>query len=230
MHPLDNVIWNALTTRQAHLAERRGSASRFHRDVSMLGGLEQPDPEAYACMASLLDVGEQVGLFLDEAQATPQLEVARSLPLLQMLRDNPEPPQLAGDEPAPVIRALTAADVPQMMALAELTKPGPFNIRTREMGDFVGIHSEGELVAMAGQRLHVPGYTELSGVCTHPEYLGRGYAAVLMTVLIRQILDRGERPLLHVLPDNTRAVALYERLGFSVRLRSRYVILQKLAP
>jgi len=228
MHALDNVIWHALTTKQAHLGESHKSASKFNKEVSLLGGLAEPGLEDYASMAGLLGAGERVGLFVEEAVATPELEVVSSAALLQMLRPNGDLPETNGERKSEFV-ALTESDVPEMLALTELTKPGPFNRRTREMGDYFGIRRDGKLIAMAGERLRVPGFTEISAVCTHPDHLGQGYAAALMTLMIGRILDRGERPFLHVRPENTRALALYERLGFEKRLLKRYVILQRRA-
>jgi predicted GNAT family acetyltransferase len=114
-----------------------------------------------------------------------------------------------------------------MVELASLTKPGPFGRRTHELGTYLGIRSEGKLVAMAGERLKVPGYTEVSAVCTHPEHTGKGYARVLMTEMMQCIRDRGETPFLHVRRDNRRAVELYERLGFRTRVTTHYAVLRK---
>jgi len=191
-----------------------------------LGGLAEPSFDGYTSMAALLVVGERVGMFLEEAVATAGLEVVSSVALLQMVCEDGDVPATDGERKLEFV-ALTESDVPEMMALTELTKPGPFNRRTREMGDYFGIRTDGRLIAMAGERLRVPGYTEISAVCTHRDYLGRGYARALITVLMGRILDRGERSFLHVRPENTRAVALYERLGFEKRLLNRYVIVQK---
>jgi len=224
MHFLDNVIWHALTTRQAHLGDYCQSASKFKKEVSLLGGMSEPTPQGYASMAGLLAPGEQVGMFLEEAVAAPGLQVVTSVALLQMVQ---EKGQVSDEDGRPEFVALAESDVPEMMALTKLTKPGPFNPRTREMGDYFGIRRKGKLIAMAGERLRVPGYTEISAVCTHPDYLGKGYARALITMLMKRIMGRGERPFLHVRPENTRAVGLYERLGFEKRLLKRYVVLQK---
>jgi ribosomal protein S18 acetylase RimI-like enzyme len=222
MHPLDNPIWRALTTRQAHLGEHSPPASKFLADVNLLGGFAEPD---FAAMARLVAIGERVGIFIDEPDATPGFDVVASAPLVQMSYE----PRAVEVSPEP-IDLLTPADVPAMRALAELTKPGPFHARTAEMGEFVGIRVGGELIAMAGQRLRVPGHIEVSGICTHPDHVGRGYGAALTQWQIHRILTAGERPFLHVRGDNARAIALYERLGFEVRMRSRYLILQRTQP
>jgi predicted GNAT family acetyltransferase len=116
------------------------------------------------------------------------------------------------------------ADVPEMLALTKLTNPGPFGTRTHEMGDYFGIRVNGTLAAMAGERL--PGYTEVSAVCTHPDHLGHGYASALIRLLADRICSRCELPILHVLPDNTRAIQVYERLGFTKRALLRLTVLR----
>ena len=229
MHPLDNVIWRALTTRQAHLGEQVDSAYKFNKEVSLLGGLAEPSRGAYQSMALLLGTGERVGLFLEEVPgAVAGMSVVSTVPLLQMVCENGDAQRVASDSKVE-IAALTDADVPEMIALTELTKPGPFARRTRAMGDYFGIRSDGKLIAMAGERLRVPGYTEISAVCTHPDFLGRGFAGALISLLMGRIRGRGERPFLHVRPENARAITLYERLGFEKRLLNQYVILQKAA-
>jgi len=227
MHPLDNCIWRALTTSQAHLGEKRESACKFHKEVSLLGGMEDATARSYACLISLLATGERVGLFLDETpEPAAGWKVITSVPLLEMACENGRSSRAEQEETIPLV-ALSDADVPEMMALVEMTKPGPFGLRTREMGDYFGIRDGDKLVAMAGERLRIPGYTEISAVCTHPEYLGRGYAGALIRLLMERIHRRGEHSFLHVRPENERAVRLYEKLGFEKRLLSSYVILQK---
>jgi ribosomal protein S18 acetylase RimI-like enzyme len=226
MHALDNVIWQALNTSQAHLGKRHKQAGKFFKDVNLLGGFAAPTPENYELMSALLDPGERVGLFLEQpAQPPPGWRIVVALPLLEMVcEDGGVPPQ---GEKGSLIAPLTEADVPEMLALTRLTKPGPFAQRTREMGDYFGIRVNGELVAMTGERLRIPGYTEVSAVCTHPDHLGRGYATMLITLLIERIRSRGEKPFLHVRGDNQRAIALYERLGFRKRPPLHYAIVDK---
>ncbi len=122
---------------------------------------------------------------------------------------------------------LTDDDIPEMIALTALTKPGPFDARTREFGDYIGIRREGKLAAMAGQRLHVPGYREVSAVCTHPDYLGQGYARALMLEIMRRIIASGETPFLHVRSLNTRAIDVYRRMGFIERRSIELAILRR---
>jgi ribosomal protein S18 acetylase RimI-like enzyme len=220
---LDNPIWHALSTYQAKFAEVSGLARRFPADVTWLAGLAEPTAENFDSLASLIRTGEEVALFLTSRLDPPAgWTVVEQVPLPQMVHRGGRPSDsgFEADE-------LTVADVPQMMELAELTRPGPFGSRTCEMGTFLGVRREGRLIAMAGERLHLPGYTEVSAVCTHPEYLSQGLAANLIKAVVRQIHDRDEIPFLHVRPDNRRAIALYERLGFKERTRLNLLVLSK---
>jgi len=122
---------------------------------------------------------------------------------------------------------LNESDVPHMLKLVESCKPGPFGSRTRELGTYLGIRQAGDLIAMAGERLRFPGYTEISAVCTHPAHLGRGYASALLAMLARRIRDCGEIPFLHVRPENMRAVDLYTRHGFTKRALFHLLVLRR---
>ena len=113
------------------------------------------------------------------------------------------------------------------LALATMMKPGPFGTRTHELGTYIGVRREGQLAALAGERMHVPGFTEISAVCTHPEHTGHGHAARLMSEVMRGIRERGEIPMLHVRGDNERAITLYERLGFETRWSGFFAVLRK---
>jgi len=228
MHVLDNVIWQALTTRQAQFSECFGQARRFVREVTSLTAFEEESPQGYAALAGLVGDGGTAALFLaSEYQPRTGWELIAGAPLLEMVCENGTGhEQLSAPDPE-VIR-LDPADSPEMVELATLTKPGPFSVRTHELGTYVGIRHDGKLVAMAGERLKVPGYTEVSAVCTHPEHLGKGYARVLITEIMRGIADRGEIPFLHVRRDNARAVALYQRLGFRTRTVPHYAVLRRL--
>ncbi|HLW84883.1 MAG TPA: GNAT family N-acetyltransferase [Candidatus Sulfotelmatobacter sp.] len=235
MHPLDNVIWQALTTRQTHCAESSREARRFLREITLLSAFREPSDQGYDSLAELVGPGGTAVLFLAEPyRARPGWELIAGPPLLQMIFANGTSPPTAAVtrsvEDAAIVD-LGQPDSPEMVELATLTKPGPFATRTHELGTYLGIRrrvgDKDKLVAMAGERLKVPGHTEVSAVCTHPDYTGRGLAAILMTEVMRRIIARGETPFLHVREDNLRAIHLYERLGFRKRLRSHLALLRR---
>jgi ribosomal protein S18 acetylase RimI-like enzyme len=221
MHSLDNPIWNSLSTLHSHFAQGDELAKRYPPEVTLLAAMGEPTIESYASLAKTL---QRVGaaLFLDQPPQIPSGWITvHASPLVQMVC---EKPNLAQDGfPA---EKLTPVDVPEMVALAELTKPGPFGTRTRELGEYLGIRKTKRLVAMAGERLHLPGYTEVSAVCTHPEFQGRGYARELMSILMRKIIGRRETPILHVRQANVSAIHLYEKLGFRTRRLIHFVIIR----
>lgn len=229
MHPLDNVIWNALTTRQTDFSEASGTARRFQRDVTLLSGFASATDEGYNSLASLVGEGGTSAIFLDVPyDSRPGWEWIAGAPLLQMVYENGRGATFSAKlEREPV--ELGLRDSPEMIELTSLTKPGPFGPRTHELGTYLGVRVEGRLAAMAGERLKVPGYTEVSAVCTHPDFLGRGYAGVLMREIMRGICGRGETPFLHVREDNTRAIELYERLGFQIRKLGHFAVLRRSA-
>ena len=227
MHPLDNVIWQALTTRQANFAESFLDARRFFRDVTSLGAFQDPTDQGYESLAGLLGAGGTVALFLEKPyEPRPGWNLVADAPLLQMVCDDGAFVSSERDSASAIVE-LTPADSPEMVELAALTKPGPFGTRTHEMGMYLGIRHEGKLVAMSGERLKVPGYTEVSAVCTHPEHTGKGYAGTLMMEVMRQIRQRGEVPFLHVRQDNVRAIALYKRLGIAERAVLYLAVIKK---
>jgi predicted GNAT family acetyltransferase len=227
MHPLDNVIWNALTTRQAEFAESFEQARRFMPEVTSLAAFLEPTERGYESLKGLAATRGTIALFLAMPhQPKPGWSLVASAQMPQMVYQGASVPLLRSPSD-PEIAELGAADVPEMMELTALTKPGPFNKRTRELGTYLGIRRDGRLVAMAGERLKVPGYTEVSAVCTHPEHTGQGYARILMMEVIQRIRSRGETPFLHVREENVRAIDLYQRLGFVRRVLSHLAVLRK---
>ena len=229
MRALENVIWQALTTRQAHFAESCDVARRFIREVTSLCAFPHPDDEGYDSLSRLAGPQGTAAVFLnDPYQPRPGWGYVAGAELTQMICENGHRAGIPARRDIEILQ-LGTKDSADMMELTTLTKPGPFGTRTHELGYYVGIRDQGKLVAMAGERLKVPGHTEVSAVCTHPDHLGKGYAGTLMLEVMRAIRERGETPFLHVRSDNTRAIALYERLGFHKRWEGHYAVLRRIA-
>lgn len=217
-HPLDNPARASLTGAHAHLAERRGNVLRYPVDVSPFFALPQrPDADDWADIAALAGPGSTVPLAGVEVPPPTGWEVTMRIGGVQMIDDHVQP---APDDEAIV---LSAPDVPDMLALVERTKPGPFLPRTIELGSYLGFRRGGRLVAMAGERLHPPGFTEISAVCTDAAWRGRGLATRLVLAVAAGIRSRGETPFLHAAADNTNAIRLYESLGFRLRRRATFL-------
>lgn len=213
MDPLDNPIWAALTTHQSHFALGAGLARRFPSSVSLHGAFGALTPEAWRAMVPLAH--DPVGLFSPEPlEPPPGWTVTRKVELYEMVQqDGLELPPSRH----PIVN-LTPADLPQISALYEATRPGRrFSPRQHELGGFIGIQTNGQVVAMAGLRLHFPEYREISTVGTLPGHTGLGYATALVADLARRIRATGERPFLTVRTDNPRAIEIYRRLGFRER-------------
>jgi len=227
MHSLDNIIWQALTTRQTQFAQSFEDARRFVPEVGPLSAFRERSEKGYESLAGLAKPGGTIALFLDlPYQERRGWSVVAGAPLLQMVHHGDVANLVAGKSQESIVE-LGAADSSEMVALAALTKPGPFGPRTHELGNFFGIRDHGKLVAMAGERMKIPGLTEVSAVCTHPEHTGHGYAAVLMTRVMQGIVKRGEVPFLHVRGDNLRAIEIYKRLGFREALAGYFVVLRR---
>lgn len=210
--PLDNVVWAALTGPQARFAQRHGRAARFEPDVSpFLGLADTRDPAAWADLVTL--VGPDQDLFVAGADVEPPPGWSRvgGLGGVQMTGADVE-----GEEDSEAVR-LGEPDIPEILDLVARTEPGPFRKRTTELGPYLGIRRGGALVALAGERLKVPGWTEVSAVCTDPAYRGQGLAARLVRAVTAGIRERGDEPFLHAAGTNTGAIRLYQKLGFRLR-------------
>ncbi|MFI1583390.1 GNAT family N-acetyltransferase [Embleya sp. NPDC020630] len=210
---LDNAVYTSLTGPHAGLAESKGRVRRYPVDVSPFAALpDDPGAADWADLAALAGPGVVVPLANGETLRPPEgWEVVMRVAGVQLLGD-----VVVGIPDDSLVR-LTAADVPEMLDLVARTEPGPFLPRTIELGTYLGVRHNGALIAMAGERLHPPGWTELSAVCTDPAHRGRGLATRLVLALVAGIRGRGETPFLHASAGNANAIRLYESLGFRLR-------------
>lgn len=222
-HPLDNVMWSALTTVPADLVVGGALARRYQPEFAPFAGMPAYTPPAFEALAADMARGDVCAMSTPlDLDPGPAFEVLDRKDLVQMIG------AVLGDVDEPArFRALGPDDAPAMNALVKLTAPGPWSRRTPELGRFVGIEADGQLVAMAGERLRVPGFTEISAVCCHPDHRGHGWPTALMRLVSQAIVARAETPFLHVLAENTPAIALYGKLGLRERLRSRLLVLRR---
>jgi ribosomal protein S18 acetylase RimI-like enzyme len=211
---LDNPVWSCLTTRHAHLAQGGARARRYPADISPIAGMPDVAASNVAALEALVDVGDNIATGGARVPTLPSnWETLHASHMTQMIRMDATPlPESDAD-----VSALGPNDVSEMLALVELTQPGPFRPRTIELGRFLGIRENGRLVAMAGERMWIGDCREVSGVCTHPDVQGRGYAKALMARVINRMLRAGETPFLHVESANARAIDVYRALGFVKR-------------
>jgi ribosomal protein S18 acetylase RimI-like enzyme len=219
-----NPVWHALQAKHRHLAVGAGDACRYPADVAPFAAVSGPSLGALQELLSLLAPDESVWLVGESYPQVPGISFEQTLECLQMVL----PEEVTPDEKRAAtaidealgegneIVRLTAADAPDMVALTNVAFPGFFRARTCEMGSYFGVRSNNELIAMAGERLMLDGYPEISGVCTHPAHRGKGLAARLIWRLVRDHRRAGAVSWLHVASQNRRAVELYERMGFRV--------------
>jgi ribosomal protein S18 acetylase RimI-like enzyme len=226
-HPLDNPLWAALTGPQAHLAERRGRSARFPVDVSPFAAVADdggPADAAWADLAALTGADGVAVVPGAPKHAPPGWEAVGAIPGVQMDGSGLDP------APDPEAVVLGPADVPAMLDLVARTRPGPFLARTIALGTYLGIRRGGALVAMAGERMRPPEWTEISAVCTDPAHRGQGLAARLVRAVAVGIRARGDVPFLHAAADNHTGIRLYTRLGFTHRRDILFGVLRVVAP
>ncbi|HYC97242.1 GNAT family N-acetyltransferase [Brevundimonas sp.] len=220
-HPLDRPVWSTLTSRQAHLALGDARALRIDPAHGLFAAAADDSPESTEALGRLNISPNGMGLVETGDMPVPPGAAVRSrAACVQMVATS-----LNGGGKAVDFEPLGEADAAEMLALATLTAPGPFFEKTHRLGDFISVKQDGRLVAMAGERMKPEGFTEVSGVCTHPDFRGRGYAGALMRVVTGRILERGEQAFLHAYAAHTATIALYETLGFRVRTPITYTVL-----
>ena len=228
-HPLDRPVWSALTGPLAPLAIRReqgeGVAVRLDPDIGVFVAAADDSRDSRALLTALSR--DYPGAGLVEPEGTP-IEAVRPdgpvvlrAPCVQMTAAA----LTAAPEVDLDILTLGETDADEMLALATLTKPGPFRRGTLRLGGFIGVRRDGRLIAMAGERMKVDGFTELSGVCTHPDFRGQGLAGALSRIVVARILARGEQAFLHAYAEHAATIAFYEGLGFRTRARMIYTVL-----
>lgn len=224
MHPLDRPVWSSLSHAQRDLALGDDLARRYATDINLFASARDDSDEALAHLTRLVAPGEQVYLLQVPAIVVPTGLIAlRQARGVQMVADEALTPETDTDDMVP----LGDADASEMLALAQLTRPGPFLPRTHRMGRFTGIRIDGRLAAMAGERFRLAGWTEVSGVCTHPDFRGRGLARRLSRHVAAHIAQRGDAAFLHAWQDNTAAIRLYEKLGFVWRTDVNVAVLTR---
>jgi predicted GNAT family acetyltransferase len=221
MNNLDRPVWASLI-HAPHLAEGGDAAKRFRRDVNLFASACDDSLSSLAALRELVLGCESIFVLQVPTICVPKgLMAARKAQGVQMLATRP----IASQTGDCSIVELGDTDAPEMVALAQLTEPGPFLPRTHTMGRFIGVRINGRLAAMAGERMRFPGFTEVSGVCTHPEFRGQGLARRLSSVVANAIQQRGEQPFLHAWTTNHAAIALYESMGFEFRTAVQVAVL-----
>jgi len=223
LNPLDNPVWNALSTFHASFDEGDELAKCYPIDMAPFAGTRDQSSESYKSLAKILGSGRTATLvFVGVPDLPAGLANVWMVNSAQMVWDSAELSPVKDN-----IQSLNLSNVDEMLALVELTKPGPFGKRTPELGSYLGIREAGRLVAMAGERLRFPGFTEVSAVCTHPDSRGRGYASSLVSILVQKIRERGQTPFLHVRTENVQAIRVYEKLGFKTRRDVKFAVVKK---
>jgi predicted GNAT family acetyltransferase len=228
---LDNPIWYSLTACHSALAigadVGAGLARRYPTDIGPLAAFREPTVEAYSDLAKMIPEDDHAVLLFESTPSIPAgWQVLREAVIVQMIcRTVPEEFSLGT-----VIEPLGPADFPEMVALASLTEPGPFRARTAELGKFIGIRLDGRLAAMAGQRMAPTGFSEVSAVCTHPDFRDCGYARLLVTEMVRMICADGCVPFLTSLASNSGAIKIYEQIGFSLRRTFQFAMVRPPSP
>jgi ribosomal protein S18 acetylase RimI-like enzyme len=218
---LDNPVRSSLTGPHAHFAERHGQVLRYPAEVApFLAMPDRPDESAWRDLGELVGPGASVTVTGGEVAPPADWEIVVEIPGVQLVDDGVD-----AAEYQEAVR-LGPTDVPEMIDLVERTRPGPFLTRTIELGTYLGVRRDGALVAMAGERMHPPGWTEISAVCTDPAFQGQGLARRLVLAVAAGIKARGETPFMHAAAENINAIRLYEKLGFVVHRKPVFLAMR----
>ena len=222
---LHNPVFNALSSGDKQLSLGTGAVKFFDDEVSPFAGFEESYTNGFAELHELLPPGRKILYAIPTPIISPRgWQVQHDIKGLQFIYEGDHAIKNEFENVVP----LTEMHIKEMVELATLTKPGPFGTGTIKFGYYHGIFNDGKLVAMTGQRLHVENYTEISAVCTHPEHTGKGYANTLMQHQLQLILQQGQQPFLHVREDNDRAIAIYQRLGFTISRPMNFYFMKRL--
>ncbi|MCB1486670.1 MAG: GNAT family N-acetyltransferase [Bauldia sp.] len=221
-HILDRPVWSALTGRHAGFAEGGALARRYQPSVIPFAAARDASDESLRALAALPRPGEEMMIVEADRIVLPRgLSVLVAAHVAQIVLVTP--PAKAPDH---CVERLTEADAPEMLALAQLTHPGPFTLGAQALGAFHGIRIDGHIAAMAGVRMRQEGHVEISGVCTHPDFQGRGLARRLSVFMTRRVLDEGDTPYLHTFSTNAAAIGLYRSIGYEVRTTLNVVMVR----
>ena len=207
---LDNIMWNCMSGPHAVFAAGDGDVRRYAPGFSPIIGCRDPRDPDFDHAANYCESGESLYIDIWPGAAPAGWRIEKEAHMFKMLWQAPMPDMDAAPDAIP----LRTEHASQAMELARLTNPGPFGIRTPELGEYFGYFDGGRLIAMAGERMCAGDLHEVSGICTHPDFQGRGLARKLTLKLVRRQLQRGKTPFLHVMSHNTPARALYMKMGF----------------
>jgi predicted GNAT family acetyltransferase len=222
-HILDRPVWSALDTRHRIFANGDKLARRYPASIVPFAASGADDAESLQALGRLVPAGESVFMLQSDPIALPpELTATTTAFGVQMIAEAPLP--AVSDER---VQQLTLDDAAEMLALASLTRPGPFTLKALSLGDFWGVRINGRLAAMAGERMKQPGYSELSGVCSHPDFRGGGLGRLLSVFVSNRIMARGEVPYLHAYANNANAIGLYESIGFRLRSKMNVAVVQR---
>jgi ribosomal protein S18 acetylase RimI-like enzyme len=222
---LDNPIYHALITNHLGFSKGDDHIKYYHREVTSFAGMKTYTQADFLKLYEQLPDNGVFIVFSPEVLTIPEpWKLMREIDMFQFIYEH----NFAPDQQLEIaFKDLNQEHVDEMIALVELTKPGPFLSKTIDLSNYTGVFENGRLAAMAGHRFHPDKYIEVSAVCVHPDFLGKGYAYTVIQEQIKRILEKSQTPFLHVRQDNVGAIKLYEKLGFNTRTKMQAYVLAK---